>query len=65
MPPESPLLSGEEALDVVRYFRRYDPARLRLASIALRLGDLRVAVARDSVQSDPSIAFRTSCRSDN
>ena len=65
MPPESPLLSGEEALDVVRYFRRYHPARLRLASMALRWGDLRVAVARDSVQSDPFIAFRTSCRSDN
>lgn len=63
--PDHRFLSDEEALDVVRYFRRYHPARLRLASTALGWGDLRSdAAARDFVQSHPFIAFRPTSRSD-
>jgi len=64
--PEHRFLSDEEALDVVRHFRRHHPARLRLASLALGWGDLRSnAAARDFVHSHPFIAFRPSSRSDN
>ena len=57
--PEQRFLSDDEALDVLRHFRRQHPARLRLAQAALGWGDLRHDdAARAFVQTHPFVAFR-------